>query len=105
MDGETPESDQNQGLKGLVAAWTPGAGPKGQPLPRGEPQHRARSSTWNPRTLGLRDRHMHFTQNIHADTLPGTVSPSLSTLGTRLVRKWNFFSTQPFLRRVVRITG
>lgn len=31
MDGETPESDQNQGLKGLVAAWPLGPAP-----PRGE---------------------------------------------------------------------
>lgn len=40
-----------------------------------------------------------------SDTLPATPSLPSWTLAMPLGRKWNFFSTQPLLRRAARTTG
>lgn len=101
--GETPESDQNQGLK--EGSWPPGRLGRGREAspPRGEPQRRARSSTWSP-CLWVSVTDTHFTQNTHADTLPGTVSRRCLKQH-EIGQKVELLFTQPFLRRAVRITG
>lgn len=96
-------SDQNQGrVRGLPPPGRLGgaerpASPRGEPLAQGPQLH------MESRTLGLRDRHTHFTQNTHADiTWHRFVAVYV---WHEIGQKVNFFSTQPFLRRAVRITG
>lgn len=49
MDGETPESDQNQGLKGLVAAWPLGpAPPPGRATAQGPQLHMEPTHSGSP---------------------------------------------------------
>lgn len=92
VDGETPESDQNQGLK---RPPPPGLGPPspGRATAQGPQLHMEPTYSGSPRQTVV---------SFHAEHTPILQWHrflSLSTLGTRLVRKWELLSTQPFLRR------